>query len=407
VAGLVAGAAAAEELVAPFPLPSVAAEADGGILPGSGLRIEVARTGNQLAGWAAYMGNCIAGPYYAREAAAGHIVLIALRGADGRIRLNAELRPTGRGWRLGEIAARFNEAPADEELRHVREWVRSLPVPVEPEPEPEATPAAGRAPRRPAPAKRLAAEVGAQLEELAEVRPEPALARLIGAPATPEALVALRRQAPATVERAVRVALADPAAAGELWTATAARPLAAAVAGVPEELRERLGPLLRDEPLPATVRKVARLPRVAQARTADLIALRVRATLGRLLRADDDALAAAMTARPHGPLLRAAALAVTSWGGLAGGAAVTAVTARRRVRVPGYPESSLRDESWQASWPGAIELGGEPEEFWARIAGHGLLLPASWLGAGWPALWSRACARTPARRTRRLPAYTG
>ncbi|MEV4708784.1 hypothetical protein [Actinoplanes sp. NPDC049316] len=50
------------------------------------------------------------------------------------------------------------------------------------------------------------------------------------------------------------------------------------------------------------------------------------------------------------------------------------------------------------SRPDAVELGGDPAEFWAAIARHGLLLPASWLGAGWPALWARSFAR-PAPRT--------
>ncbi|UQU62197.1 hypothetical protein COUCH_24525 [Couchioplanes caeruleus] len=407
VAGLVAGAAAAEALVATFAVPAVAGDTDGTLLPGTGACIEVARTGSQLGDWAAYMGNCIAGPYYSAEAAAGHIVLLALRDAGGRILLNAELRPTGKGWRTGEVRARFNEDPDPKLLRHLQEWVRSLPLPLPAEaaPEPDPAPRTGRAPRRPAPARRLAAELGERLEELTGERQESTFARLLGVPATPEGLVALRRQAPPTVERAVRDALADPAAAGEVWAATAVRPMAAAVAAMPEDIRGRLAPLVRDEPLPAALRKIARLPRVAPARTADLVALRVRAAFGALLRADDAALAAAMTRRPHGPLLRAAALAVTTWGGLTG-PAVTAVAARRRVRLPGYPESSLRDETWQGAWPDAIELGADPDAFWTGIARHGLLLPASWLGAGWPALWARSSAR-PAPRPRDLPAYAG
>ncbi len=73
--------------------------------------------------------------------------------------------------------------------------------------------------------------------------------------------------------------------------------------------------------------------------------------------------------------------------------------------MPGYPESSLRDESWQGAWPGAVELGGVPDDFWARIAAHGLLLPASWLGAGWPALWARSRARPVTHRGRRAPEH--
>ncbi|WP_212998522.1 hypothetical protein [Winogradskya consettensis] len=70
--------------------------------------------------------------------------------------------------------------------------------------------------------------------------------------------------------------------------------------------------------------------------------------------------------------------------------ACAAVSGRRQVTVPGYPASSLRDPLWQGSWPDAVELGGVADEFWQRIAVHGLLVPSSWLGQGWPALWGRS-----------------
>ncbi|MEV4639713.1 hypothetical protein AB0J80_20380 [Actinoplanes sp. NPDC049548] len=393
VAGLAAGAEAAEALVGRFPVPAAVEVFDGGLLPGTETRIEVARTGSTLTAWAAYMGNCIAGPYYSDEAAKGRSVLIALRDPDGRILANAELRPPGKGWRVAEVKARFNEEPEPALLEAVREWVRSLPVPRESPAEPDpAPPPAPRRGRRPSPADRLTAEIGEQLGALAAVavRPDSTLTGLIGAPASAEGLVALRRLAPATLERAVRSALAAPAAAGRLWEATATRPLAAAVSAMPPEVHHRLEPLLRDEPLPGALRKLARLEGIADARAADLIALRVRAAVGGLLRADAAELAAAVRMRPHAGLLRAATLAVTSWGGLPA-APVTAVAARRRVRLPGFPESSLRDERWQGSWPDAVELGGVPGAFWNAIAAHGLLVPSSWLPpGGWPVLWARA-----------------
>jgi hypothetical protein len=113
-----------------------------------------------------------------------------------------------------------------------------------------------------------------------------------------------------------------------------------------------------------------------------------------------------MVTEPYAALIRAAALTVTSWGGLGPveyrpaappTGAVTVVSPRRRVQVPGFPQSSLKDESWQAAWPDAIELGASPDGFWDRIAAHGLLLPSSWLsGGGWPTLWSRAARHPPA-----------
>jgi hypothetical protein len=99
------------------------------------------------------------------------------------------------------------------------------------------------------------------------------------------------------------------------------------------------------------------------------------------------ALASAVTASPDASLIRAAALAVTSWGE---SAMSTAVTGARQVGVPGFPRTALDDEAWSGSWPDAVELGGAAEGFWDRIATHGLLLPASWVPHGWASLWSRA-----------------
>ncbi|HEV2089169.1 MAG TPA: hypothetical protein VGR21_12725, partial [Cryptosporangiaceae bacterium] len=64
--------------------------------------------------------------------------------------------------------------------------------------------------------------------------------------------------------------------------------------------------------------------------------------------------------------------------------------------VPGFPESSLADESgpWHRAWPDAEELGASREEFWGQLAGHGLRVPTAWLGTGsWSTLWSRAAHR--------------
>ena len=393
VSGLLAGVVAAEAQPGRFAVPAPADAADGTALPGTDLRIEVARTGRQLAAWAGYMGNCIAGPDYADGAAIGRQVLLALRDSGERIVANVEVRLTGKGWRLGEMQARFNENPDPELVRHTRAWVASLPLPADPAEPVEATPLTPvRAARRPVSAARLTAEVGEQLGDLAgaALRPDPLLAALIGAEPGPEALVALRRTTPATLVRGCDRLLATvPVAA--LWEASGHRPLSEAVAAMPAAVRDRLAPLAEDVPLPRTLRRVARLPLVAPARNAELVAIRVRAALGALLRADAPSLARAMTLRPHENLLRAAVLAVTSWGGLGPAGPVVTVTARRRVRVPGYPETSLRDAGWQAAWPDAELLGGVREAFWDRVAEQGAMVPASWVGAGgWAALWGRA-----------------
>lgn len=425
VAGLLADAAVAQALTGAFAVPPEAAAADGTVLPGTDARIEVARSGRQPAQWSEYMGNCIAGPYYGEPAAAGRTVLVALRAPDGAILANAELRPTTRGWRVAEIRARFNQDPDPELLRRTREWAGGLAVAEPPAQVLPREPVHERRPRaaRPTPAVRASRDLGGPLGELVaaaigepdSVRAGEVLAtlaaRLTGArpPSTAEpldALTALRRATPAGLLRALRLVLADPSGPGlvDIWQASGDRPLARAVAAMPPSAADRLGPLLVDAPLPGSLRTVAKLPRVAPGRTAALVALRLRGALGLLLGQDAAELARAVQVRPHGPLIRAAALTVTSWGGLPptgqrppGPAigAVTAVCPRRRVRVPGFPESSLRDELWQGAWPDAVELGAAPDLFWDRIAAHGLLMPSSWLSAGWPTLWSRAAVRQP------------
>jgi hypothetical protein len=317
VDSLLTGVVAAEAQPGRFAVPAPADAADGTQLPGTEARIEIARTGRHLAGWAGYMGNCIATPYYAEDAAAGRQVLLALRAPDGRILANAAIRLSGKGWRLAEMRARFNDEPDDALVERVREWVATLPAPYRPDPEPpiDPPPPPARRARRPASAARLTAEAGERLGELAEaaLQPSPVLAALIDADPGPEALVALRRGGPATVARGCRRLLATVPLA-TIWAASTHRPLSEAVAAMPPALREKLAPLGEDVPLPRSLRRLARLPRVAPARDAEVTAIRLRAALGELLRADAPELARAMTVRPCQPLLRAVVLAVTSWG---------------------------------------------------------------------------------------------
>ncbi|WP_426511050.1 hypothetical protein ACPPVO_10675 [Dactylosporangium sp. McL0621] len=149
-----------------------------------------------------------------------------------------------------------------------------------------------------------------------------------------------------------------------------------------------LAPLALDEPLTGSLRTVAKAPGIAEARTTELVARRVRRAMGVLLRAGNPALAGR---RPEGldaPMLCACALAVTSWSGPG-----VPVAGARRVTVPGFPASALNDDGgpWVAAWPDAVELGADREVFWECVAEHGLLVPAAWLEpAGWAALWAHA-----------------
>ncbi|WP_154697117.1 hypothetical protein [Lentzea guizhouensis] len=64
----------------------------------------------------------------------------------------------------------------------------------------------------------------------------------------------------------------------------------------------------------------------------------------------------------------------------------------KKTTVPGFPASDLSDPEgpWQQAMAAAVDLGAPAEEFWPRIAEHGLLVPAALLGkGGWPVLWSR------------------
>jgi len=427
VTGLLDGAAVAAALTGSFPVPAEVAAADATVVPGTEVRVEVARNGRQLAEWSDYMGNCIAGQNYVDAATAGRAALLALRDRDGRVVANVELRPTTHGWRVNQLRARFNDDPPATLASRVRAWaatlVRVAPATADPAPpEPPAPrPRTAHGSRRPSRASLVAEPLGERaakaLADPSSVDAAALLARLadhvtavtrppgggtgrprrevVGDPAgvasrtSRDALTALRRVSAPTLARACRLALVTPSGPGlaDLWRASAVRPLAAAVTDLPAA--DRLAPLLADAPLPGSLRPLARRPHVAAARTADLTALRVRAALGTLLRGDAPELAEAVRSAPHAPLIRAAALAVTTWGPTA--LATEPVAPRRRSRLPGYPASSLRDTGWVAAWPDARELGADEDVFRDHIAAHGLLLPASWLLAGgWPALWSRA-----------------
>ncbi len=392
VGGLLGSAGLAAAMTGEFAVPEEMAEADGTTLPGSAARVEVARTGGQLASWAAYMGNCIAGGYYQDEATAGRSVLVALRAADDRLLANAELCPAGGGWRIEQMKARFNEDPDPVLHRRLTMWVGSLGRPLEPAGAEAGPPPARVGSRRPVAAHRKASIDLNERAAATLAESPPALAALLGA-GTNDPMVALRRATPAELLETVREAMYDPETLRPLWIASADRPLARTIGALPETAATRFAPLTADEPLPGALRGPARRTATGAARTADLVALRVRAVLGRLLRADDPDLAAAVRARPDPGLLRSAALAVTTWGDAPGRAPVMPPG---RVTVPGYPRTSLTDASWLAAWPGAVELGAEPAVYADRLAAYGLLLPVSWTAGHWPALWAKAAA-TPGR----------
>ncbi|MQY13249.1 hypothetical protein SRB5_33920 [Streptomyces sp. RB5] len=394
-AALLAGVDVSAALSGEFPVPPPLAAVDGSVVPGTAARFRVARSARTLAVWAAYMGNCIAGSLYTEGAAAGRSVLGALCDERGTVLANVELlhqRPAHRGWRISEIAGRFNATPDPELERRFRAWVTTLPGVRPPEPEPrDERDAAGRPARRKVPPVHEAA--GPALAALLTPHPYAGVFTALAGTAPDAALTHLRRLDQDSLVRARRRVMADTDGLRTLWAATAARPLTDAVARLDPALRERysaLALLTEDTPLPRSLRHLVRLPALAPAYSAELVSRRIRTALGRLVSDDDPALARALSRRPTVPLL--CALTVTAL--LRPPAtALVQVAPPRKITVPGYPASSLADEDgpWRRALPVVAELGVDTGPFWDRVAADGLRVPRSWLTAGgWPVLWGRA-----------------
>ena len=444
-ADLVAAVEVSEALAGEFSVPAPLAALDGTVVPGTGGAVfRVARTARTLAEWANYMGNCIASPAYLEDAQAGRCGLAALCGRDGRILVNLELaprKPEARGWRITEMAARFNDDPEEELARRIRDWVATIPAldrspaSAAPGAAAEEDEGAAAAPARPLrtggrrPRPRLLRDAGGPLGELAErawadaagaetVRVLAALtsgpaSRSAGAPpagstAPEEAfalLTRLRRLRPASLDAACRNALdRHDVDLADLWALSGTRPMETALDGLDPALRERFGRLdllTGTGPLPGSLRTLARSPQVAPAYTMNLVGLRLRAAIGRLVLDGDQALARSVARRPTVPML--CALVVHANAAAASSPDLVPVTEPRAVTVPGFPASTLEDEDgpWRRALPDARELGADTDAFWAGIAEHGLRVPVAWVSrGGWTGLWSRAHHHSRDRRRR-------
>jgi hypothetical protein len=207
-------------------------------------------------------------------------------------------------------------------------------------------------------------------------------------------LTALRRATDAELEDALRAGLArDLPDLAALWRATAFRPLATAVAGLEPELREHYGyieALLGDGPLPALPRRVGRVTAIGQARLVEQSARRIRRVLGRLATAGDPVLTPLVPRHADAGLLCALVLAVSTGEPRVAEPALTSITRRGDVTVPGFPVSTLDDAAgpWQRASADATELGARLA--WSRPTPR-LVVPRAWLGpGGWPTLWARA-----------------
>ncbi|MEU4231420.1 hypothetical protein AB0F17_44605 [Nonomuraea sp. NPDC026600] len=441
VDGLIGDVDLAQALTGAFQVPEPLTAVDGQEVPGTGLRVELARGPRTLAEWSSYMGNCIASPIYVADATAGKCGLLALRDRDGVIAVNVELRLATRRWHVTEMKARFNTEPEPGVGEQVLRFVAGIAPPALPEQTPapripgERLPA--RRPRNQAfldlaePLAALAAQAMATPSAAGAIRVLESLDGAVGGSGgggpSGEVLVALRRMRPGRLTEACRTALApigqtstgptpsgtgsarptsagtaSPGSAavrlGELWAATRVRPLAGAIEQLDPGLRDRydqLGLLLVDAPLPGSLRGLARHRAIAPARTAELVVRRIRAAIGRLARAADPVLAQAIGRGADTDILCALVIATTIWP-----LETVPVTEPAHTGVPGFPASTLSDENgpWHRALPAAAELGADLTTFWDRVATGGLRVPPTWLGhGGWPALWNRAARNT--RRT--------
>lgn len=409
--GVSADAVIAEASVGAFPIPAEVSVVDGKILAGTELSVELGRDPRQLAEWSGYMGNCIGESWYADQARRGQCVLMALRDEGGRIVANLDIRRHTGGWHINELRARFNDDVTPALEKHVKHWVDSIPAPAPPAPEPvlpvPPVRARGGSARRSAatrlPAKLISALATAVEQELTSAPAVSArhayvsLARGLGRPGQPAdfepgaAVIALKRVGPAEHVELLRTALTTGLSASTLWQATRVRPLTAAVARLDPDLREydRLDTLTEAGPLPRTLRALVRRPEIAPAHAMDVVARAIRAAMGDLVH--DEALARSAARRPSTELVCALAIATTCAPRSTTDTAVQ-VTEPKKTTVPGFPVTALNDEHgpWQNALAAAAELGAPVEQFWSRIAEHGLLVPAALLGkGGWPALWAR------------------
>lgn len=403
--GLLASALVTEAITGEFLVPAPLAALDETAIAGTGLRLRVARSARTLAEWSDYMGNCIAGQYYTDRARAGRSVLTGLYDKNGVLVINAELvprRPAARGWRVDEIAARFNHEPDEAIERRFREWVEAVPASPLGETAPDLPDDAPRGRTgRPRSVPRLVGDAGPALSALARrAWEEEAGGEVMGAftalagTAPDAALARLRRLQPGSLADACRSTLdAGAITLPGLWAASGARPLAIAVAALDPALRDRfeqLSLLSGEPPLAKSLRGLVKLPAIADAYALDLVARRVRAAIGNLATRDDAVIARALADRATEPLLCALTVMITC---RAPGIDLMTVAPPRKVTVPGYPATVLNEEDgpWQRAFPHARELGADTSAFWEEIAEHGLRVPASWLaGGGWTALWARA-----------------
>lgn len=123
---------------------------------------------------------------------------------------------------------------------------------------------------------------------------------------------------------------------------------------------DRLSLLLGEPPLLGSLRKLVKLPMVADAHALDLTARGVRRAIGRLARRDDPVIARGLAGRAIEPLLCALTIMITCRAPAIG---LTQVSPPCVVTVPGYPATVLPDENgpWWRALPYAASWAPIPK----------------------------------------------
>src|SRR6185437_9213144 len=121
------------------------------------------------------------------------------------------------------------------------------------------------------------------------------------------ALARLRRLGPDGLADACRRALeAGTVSLQDLWAASGVRPLRTAVATLDPAVIDgfdQLSLLFGEPPMAKSLRRLVKLPAIADAYALDLVARRVRTAIGNLAVEDDAVIARALAGRTTEPLL--------------------------------------------------------------------------------------------------------
>jgi hypothetical protein len=392
VDALMASAVIAESVDRPFAVPPGVLARDGATIPGTELRVEVARHPHQLVAWSTYMGNCISSQHYQDTARTGRRVLAALRGPDGRLVANVDLQPGAHGCRINEIEARFNVDPDPALANEVQAWAASVAPLARPVPRPPVR--VVRPPRRVvAVDRRRRRRTRDWIDLMSTV--ESFAAEAVGADTLLETIRPLAldgRDLEATLCAALAPGQADLLA---LWRSTDADPLTTALGRLDPELRRRHGfleVLLAEGPLPRRAMELARVPAIAEARRIERLARGIRAEIGRLARAADPVLSP-LVVRDADPNLLCALVLAVSTAAIAPPDHLVALTRRGDTAIPGHPSTTLDDPAgpWRQASSDAHALGAGLH--W-HLPAPALYVPRTWLRrGGWPRLWSHVHRR--------------